>query len=296
MKLKGPMTGSDDIVWKIALFVICGGVIGYGSTYSQFATGNLAELLGYTIPIALILWGIYYLLVARRRGDKVTVTVAIFSFLIIYVSLIASGLFMGGAHYKQETNSKRQAEISEIRRFMKEQMNQTLSLRDDYVLELETIGWKGILDFNRIKADKTFTESRDLIKKVREATKKYRERLDGLSRNVNNNIRSLNISESSKRIMIAGSNDGREKNKKNMETTWRLKAKIFRESEDIINFLSARNGKWIVENGGIVFHNQGDTDKYNSYISSIQNTGRQLEAVQRQARQFFNRSYEQFMR
>lgn len=321
MEEKETMHRPDDNIWKIALALVCVGILGYGFFYSKNTTANLAYLIGYNLPLALIIWGIFYAAVARKREAKIVG----FSFLAIFICMIASGL-IGYSQQKQEakhalseiqdqysaliesstdsqglpkriekpinTTPKARGEFGEMERFMKEFMDQMASQRNDYLLELEAIGWNSILDANRIKADKTFVESKVTIQKAKEVVKKYKEQTSTLLSNAKENIRSLNISETSKREMLSGFDKGMEKAKKNIDAMWSLEGQTINEFENIMNLLSARKGAWVVEGEQILFYNDSDLDRFNSYIASIQNIVNQQEEIQRQSVQTVNRIFD----
>lgn len=321
MEEKEIMQRPDDNIWIIALTLVCAAILGYGFLYSKNTTTDLAFLIGSNLPLTLIIWGVFYVAVARKRGAKI----AGFSFIAIYICMIASGL-IGYSQQKQEaklalseiqdqyskiiesstdsqglpkriekpinTTLKARGEFGEMEKFMKEFMDQMTSQRNDYLLELEAIGWNSILDANRIKADKTFIESKVTIQKAKEVVKKYTNRTNTLLNNAKDNIRSLNISESSKREMLSGFDRGMEKAKENIDAMWSLEAKTINEFENIMTLLSAKKGAWVVDGDQILFYNDSDLERFNSYIASIQSIVKQQEAIQHQSVQTVNRIFD----
>jgi len=187
------------------------------------------------------------------------------------------------------TIPKTGGQFGEMEKFIKEFMAQMVLDRNDYMLGLKAIGWNRILDSNRIKADKSFVESKAMIKKAKEIVIKYTNKTQILLRNTRKNIRSLNISESSKRTMLAGFDNGMEKTKGNIDAMWSMESKIINEFENIITLLSAKKGAWHIDGGHILFYNDSDLVRYNSYIASIQSIGKQQEVMQRQSIQTVNR-------
>lgn len=311
----------DDNVWKIALGLMCIAILGYGLFYSKNTITNLAYLAGYNLPLTLVIWGVFYAAVVRKRGAKIVG----FSFLAIFISMIASGL-LGYSQHKQEakkvlseiqgqfseliefstasqgipkrmekpinTTPKTRGEFGEMERFMKEVMDQAASLRNDYLLELEAIGWNNILDANRIKADKTFVESKITIQKAKEVVAKYTKRTQSLLEDAKDDIRSLNISESSKSGMLSGFELGTETAKANIDAMWSLEAKTISKFENIIILLSSKKEAWIVDGEQILFYNDNDLARFNSYIASIQNIVQQQELIQRQSVQTVNQNFD----
>ena len=190
------------------------------------------------------------------------------------------------------TTPKARGEFGKMEKFMKEFMDQMVSQRNDYLLELEAIGWNSILDANRIKSDKTFIESKVTIQKAKEVVKKYKNQTNKLLNSAKENIRSLNVSESSKKKMLSGFDRGMEKAKKNIDAMWSLEGKTINEFENIITLLSAKKGAWVVESEQILFYKDSDLERFNSYIASIQNIVKQQEAIQRQSVQTVNRNFD----
>ncbi|MBL7205541.1 MAG: hypothetical protein ISS63_14630, partial [Desulfobacteraceae bacterium] len=196
-------------IWKIALTVICIGILSYGFFYSKNTITNFVYLLSYNLPIAALLWVFYYLIFARKSGAKV----AALSFLAIFMSLIASSL-IGFTQQKQQakhalteiqdqystlmdsitdsqgqpqrtkkridTTPKSRGEFGEMERCMKEFMGQMASQRNDYLLELEAIGWHSVLDPKRIQLDRGLDESKVTIRKAKEVVAKYQEKTNVL--------------------------------------------------------------------------------------------------------------------
>ena len=311
----------NNNTWKIALAIVCVVMLGYGFLCSITTTANLSYLMGYYFSHALIVWVIFYIAVTRKRRLKIRGI----SFLAIYISMI-TGSLIGLCQQKQQENlamteiqnqfstliksstdpqglpkrieksidttPKASGNYGELERFTKEIMGQMISQRNDYLLELETIGWGHILDANRIKADKTFAESRDIIRKAKETVNKYHEKNSALFNNVGGKIRSLNISEPAKSAMLSGFEKGMNKSRNNVEASWSLEGKAINEFENIINLLSDRKDAWIVDGKRILFYDDNDVDRYNSYMASIRNIMSQQEEIRRQSIQTANDNFD----
>lgn len=296
--------------WLISLAVVCLGIIAYGYLYSKNSTSDLAFLFGYNLPIGLVIWGIFYAAMGRNQGSKK----AGFSFLVIYCSLIASGLI----GYSQQKSAATQAiteiqkgytsitgsaidaqglpqrigeklditpkttgEFGEIERFTKIFMNKMASQRNDYLLELDAIGWEKILDAERVKQDKTLIESKIMIQKAKDIVSKYRDKTYALLENVRRDISNLDISENLRREMVSGFDHGMTKSRSEIDALWELEAKTISEFENIFVLLSARNGTWIVQNGQILFARDSDLNTFNSHVVAIQELASKQEAIQK---------------
>lgn len=296
--------------WLISLAVVCLGIIAYGYLYSKNSTSDLAFLFGYNLPIGLVIWGIFYAAIGRKQGSKK----AGLSFLVIFGSLIASGL-IGYSQQKSaatqaimeiqkdyssitrsatdaqglpqrieeklDTTPKTKGEFGEMERFMKTFMNKMASQRNDYLLELDAIGWEKILDAERVKQDRTLVESKIMIQKAKDIVSKYRAQTYGLLENARKDISNLNISENSRREMASGFDRGMAKSRSEIDALWNLEAKTISEFENIFVLLSARNGAWVVQNGQILFAHDSDLNAFNSHVIAIQELASKQAAIQK---------------
>ena len=319
------MKRPDDNTWKIVLALVCIGILGYGFLYSKNTTADLAYLFGSNLPIALIIWGIFYAAVARKRGA----TIGGFSFYAIFICLIGSGL-IGYSQHKQEakhmlseiqhkysemiesssdsqglpkridkaidTTPQARGEFCEIERFMKEFINQIASQRNDYLLEIEAIGWYSILDPQRLRVDKGLVESRVTINKAKSIVAKYRHKTDILLHNARKKLESLDMSASLKQRAISGFDRGMEKAKSQIDSMWTLEEKVIVEFENSINLLSARNDAWLLQENPILFYNDTDLNEFYSYITSIQGLLNQQLQIQKQSVETVNNNFTRLLK
>lgn len=297
--------------WLISLAVVCLGIIAYGYLYSKNQTSDFAFLFGYNLPIGLAIWGIFHVAIGRKQGSKK----AVISFLVIFGALIASGL-IGYSQQKSaaiqaiteiqkdyasvtkpatdaqglpqriegqlDTTPKTKGEFGEMERFMKTVMNKMASQRNDYLLELDAIGWDKILDSERVKQDKTLIESKMMLQKANDIVSKYRAQTYVLLENARKDIGNLNVSENLRSEMASGFDTGMAKSRSQIDTLWGLEAKTISEFENIFALLAARKGTWVVQNGQILFASDSDLSAFNSYVTAIQELATKQEAIQKQ--------------
>ena len=162
------------------------------------------------------------------------------------------------------------------------------------MLELEAIGWNSILDPQRIRVDKGLVESRVTIKKAKNIVVKYQERTNALlHNNARVQIESLNRITTLKQEALSGFDRGMEKARTQIDSMWALEGKVVTEFENIINLLSTRNGAWVVQGNQILFYNDSDLNKFNSYISSIQDLVNKQQQFQKQSIETVNNNFQQ---
>ena len=296
--------------WHICLSLTCVGILVYGFLYSTNSTTNLAYLFGYNLPLGLLIWVIFHAAIGRKHRKKS----AGLSFLAIFVSLIGGGL-IGYSQQKREaiqvlsevqsylstinaptdsqglpkhieervdTTPKARGELGEMERHLKTCLNQAAAEQNEYLLELEAIGWGRILDPERVKQDKALIESTVILKQAKGIVKKHRAKVYVLREETRKEIGRLNVSESFKREMLGSFDKAMDKSKRQLDAHWDLEEKILTTFESIVAFLSARVGAWVVSEGQIHFYREEDTNRYNAFLASVQDAVRQQEAIRKQ--------------
>jgi hypothetical protein len=181
-----------------------------------------------------------------------------------------------------DTTPTTKGELGEIEGIIKKLMNQIVSQRNDFLSEIKALGWEKILDPERLKKDRDLIESNSMILKAKDIVGKYRTKNYTLLEDLRKDFDGLNVSASSKQNMMNGFDAGIAKARAQIDTTWNSEANTITEFENIFTLLSARKGKWQVQNGQILFEGDDDINKFNSYVASIQDLTRKQEAIQKQ--------------
>ena len=204
-----------------------------------------------------------------------------------YSSLVAKANDADGLPQRVDTrfepSSKGGGEVAEVEKFMKSFLNKVVAQRNDYLLEIEAIGFDKILDGNRLSRDRSLAESRILLQQARRIVTKYRQQTEVLLETVTNDIRLLNLSERAKRDMVAGYEKGLVASRAQIDAIWDLEFKTLEEFESIFALLSTRKGAWAVSNGQLLFADDSDLRSYNSSITAIQQYVSKQQALQKQS-------------
>lgn len=312
--------GIGENAWIVALAIVCFGIVGYGMFYSTNTISDPAFLAGQYLVYALLLWGIFHAIFLRKRGSKLSGI----AFAAIYIALFAGGLIAASkqkhqvvqaiSSIQQEMNRvatyatdsgglpgrmerapvqtpTASGEFGEIERFMKGLIDRMVAQRNDYLLELEAIGWNSILDAQRIKADTTLSESKVMIERAKAIIDKYEKKTADLMQDARAQITALNMSESTKREMLAGLEKGMSKSGKRLDEQWRLEKQVVRQFENIVLFLALRRN-WVVQGEQILFYNDEDLAKFNTYIGTIQSLVRQQEQIQKSSYAEINQKFD----
>jgi hypothetical protein len=267
--------------WIAALGVVCFGIVGFGVFYSTNTISNPAFLAGQYLVYALFLWAIFHAVFLRKRGTKISGI----SFVAIFIALFAGGLIAASKQQQQaiqavssiqqelgrvasaSTDSsglptriertpseipKAKGEFGEMERFVKEFLDRVVAQRNDYLLELDAIGWNSILDAKRIRNDTTLSESKMMIERAKIIADKYEKKTSELMNGTRAHINALNMSESNKREMLAGFERGMSKSGKVIDEQWKLEKQVLLQVENIILLLAAKKN-WMVQGDQIFF-------------------------------------------
>lgn len=303
--------GQSNRVWKIFLAVLCFGILAYGYLYSKNTTGDFAFLFGYSLPSALFIWGIFHWVVGRKQGNKK----AWFSFLAIFGTLIVSGLIgysqqkgmaiqaiteiqrSFASMMKSGTNAQglqqrsergvdvaptTKGDLGEMERFMKTFMNKIASQRNDYLLELDAVGWTKILEPERVRQDNGLIESKFIIQRAKNIVAKYKISMHTILNNARKDINTLNVSEEHRASVLRGFDNSMAKTGGSLDTLWDLEAETISEFENIITLLSERNGEWAIKDGQILFKSPEDLNTFNSYLAAIKDLAGKESMFQKQ--------------
>lgn len=294
-------------VWIVALVVLCLALLGYGSTNT---VSNPAFLAGQNIGYALLVWGIFYAIFVRKCGA----TIGAVSFIAIYGALFFGGL-IGASQQKQQaikafsaiqqeitrvntalvdssgvptqidsnpaTKPQARGEFGEMEHFMKGYIDRLVVQRNDYLGELQAIGWNSILDAQRIKNDTTLSESKTMIGKAKVVVDKYEKKTAVLVQDTRARMSVLTMSETTTKAMLAGFDESTRKASARMDEQWKLEKQGILQSENIVLLLAASKN-WVVEGGDIVFSNDAELDQFNSYVQKIQEIAQQQEHMQKE--------------
>lgn len=303
----------SDNLWKIFLVILSICILGYGLFFSKNVIDSLTWLIGYYLPSSIIVWLIFYAIFTRKKGAKI----AGISFIIIYVSFMLSGYLSVTMHKIEakkaiteietqfekiaksssspsgiperiqeeiQTSPKSKGVFGEMERFVKIFMDRSVSLRNDYLLELSAVGWDKILDPTRLKNDRTFVESKFTINKVKEIVEKYKTLTNNLfEEGAFAEIDRLEIDEDFKQEMKDGFKRGLGTTKIMIDRNWFLEEKCLLEIEKIIDLLSTHKDVWVIENSQILFYNENDLKEFNAYIYNIQEIVKEQQLIQQQS-------------
>jgi hypothetical protein len=191
---------------------------------------------------------------------------------------------------KPVTAISTKGEFREVEKFIKIYMNQMVSQRNDYLLEVEACKWREILDPKRIKKDDNLTESKMIIQNARNIVKKYRVKTYTLIDTGRKNIESMDTNNKHKQGLLVGFNKGTEKASAKIDAMWDLESQVIAEIENIFTLLTKKKGDWEINEEGtqILFASGEDLNTFNSCVSAIQGIVEKQMGIQKESNDSVN--------
>src|SRR5262249_13583214 len=99
---------------------------------------------------------------------------------------------------KIDTTPAAQGEVGEMERFGRTFMSRMAEQRNDYLKQLDAIGWDKILDMQRIAGDKSLSQSKAMVGKARSLVASYREKALATIEGARADIDKLQVSDAAK--------------------------------------------------------------------------------------------------
>lgn len=295
--------------WLIVLAALCLAILAFGAFVSTNSVSNTAYLVGFYLPLALVLWGILYATCLRRRG----ILRNILALVAIQTSLVSAGLISATKHERQAealveslkeeldrlaalaTDSgdpapgaakssvgsrKLSGEYHELELLTRSVFAQILELRNDYLAELSAIGWDDMLSAERLAGDAGLVESKKRIVAARAIVEKYRKKTDEFVLSVRVQAQNMKASAATKREFIQGFERRASGADGSFAQVWNFESHVVDKCEELIDLLGSCEG-WEVADGQILFVRDEDVTSYNALLETIFELAAQQEERQR---------------
>lgn len=273
----------------LTLVLIAVTVLIYASTqyYLNIAGGiayRIGALAGYSMWIAIVSHLVWRFIFKKRMQIRLLC----FSILFFIISAYQSATMLNEVKKTKSTIKDIDSSISDF--MAGEQLQQNENRSDDVLTQLSV--WlnnhmsnvqQDDLEFNarlekliaNIPAHETFTNYANMIRAknelryFRQLINDYEERLRERDNQALNRIRSLVIENKSKELMITGFREGTRQRDEYFTEYFRIERTIISVSEEMLNFLISRTGKFSIIDGELSFHSQADANVYNNYAQRI---------------------------
>jgi hypothetical protein len=303
--------------WIAAVAVICVGIIAYGVFYSTNAYTDLAYLIGYSLPPAIVLTAIVRWVWLRGQG----VRPVLISFASIFVSLLLCWQIAAerqrleaiAAVNSMQTQAARAAAtppdeqvavdtrpvargpFGEMERLMLGLIGEMAEQQNDYSAELTAIGWDNILDAARLRADPGLKRTLPIISQAEQLVDKYEARYMSLLGGLDQRIQQIDVPTEVKRSMSTGLARGLEKARPVIEEQWRIEREIVAQVKGMAVLLRDPR-TWEMEGDMFLFEQDSDVDEYNARQSRLVELITRQEANRQQMMGEFQQNMDELKR
>jgi hypothetical protein len=296
------------LVGSIWVAVVCAGVFAYNVLRSDVGAGT-SYAIGEGIGGGLVLWVIFHFAIAKRRGWEFSGAALGF---ILAAAAVGSAVNVKAKENREQMAAMRDSmrkeidavarsvqeakptaridttptaggEVGEMERFGRTFLSRMAELRNDYLRQLDSIGWDGILDAKRIAADKGLVHSRQMVGKARALVASYKEKALATIESARADIDKLPVSDEARRGFRKGFEKSLETSRGRLVEQLTLEAGIVDEVGKLFDLLAAKSGTWAVRGGQLVFADQATLSSFNGHLAEMQKLSARQEALQKQA-------------
>lgn len=171
-------------------------------------------------------------------------------------------------------------ESAEIQAFMNSYFNKAIAQHNDYMAELEAIGWNRVLDPDRIQQDAGLVESRAIVSRAKVTVAKFRQRSHALFEEAAVLVNAMDTNSGMKRGFVTGFRKSSSKGNDDAMRVWAMEAEIVATTEQIIQLLSDPRVSWAFESEQFVFADDQSLALFNGYVDRINELVRLEQEIQ----------------
>ena len=255
-------------------------------------------MAGFYAPVGLVIWMIYLRVVGKVRPKKILLP----SLAALLLSLMASG-FIGYTLNKQAAikmtqdlrkdiiniqesglnedgtpkpidievakTSNARGDMGKFEKVIREMMQTSLDIRNEYLASLNKLNWNSLLDPNRIANDEGLSQSKAMVADAKNFVQEYREKTIGLIDEMRAKIEATNFEFSTKDSILQGYDESAGASKEMLGKIMDYEYEIVLEFEKIINLLDKSADNWEIADGLIYFNDAKDLEYYNQRMEKI---------------------------
>lgn len=171
-------------------------------------------------------------------------------------------------------------EAGRMHQVMRQYLNAAFQVRNDYLAELEAMGWSGILDADRLKADAGMVESKRLVAEARAAMARAETGSVAALKSIPGLIEAAPITAANKREMLKGYEGSLAKGLADIRGAYALESETLDQFAGMVELLE--RVEWDVDQSQIVFVHDVDVETYNAHFHRITALTEEIAARQKQ--------------
>lgn len=175
-------------------------------------------------------------------------------------------------------------EAGEIQGFVKAYLNQAISENNEYLAELEAIGWVGVLDPARVSKDPGLRDSKVIIANAKATVEKFRERWHQMQIRTRSAVSGMDTSTAMKRGFVVGFADQSNRAAAEAAQVWEMETQIVATAEDMIELLNVKRSTWTIETGQFAFSDEQVLSEFIAHGEKMDDLIRRQDALRKVGR------------
>ena len=293
------------IIAFAVLGLICVGIVAFQLFISTDKNTNIPSLIGEKAVYGLILWSIFN----HFLGKHLTQHTQGLSFVVVLVTMVASAQWTAERRAQVEAaslarieanvmsvldgeedengrmapieieSSAASGEFATMEASLNEYLNQVIANGNDYLTELDAIGYESLLDGNRIKKDADLAESRFIVERAAAIVDKYEQLNEQTAFDFRDRFAEQEISPASKQSFRESFDEKLAPSLDRARQIWDLERQALAKVDEMVHFLAMSQSSWAMEGDQYVF----DTDKnlaiFNQIFAEIDETTAQQDEL-----------------
>jgi len=304
----------------IVLAAICAALFAYEFVFSTSSNTNISFHIGENVAYGTIIFFGF----AHFLGKHLTRNQKSFAFVVIVASLTSGGYLTAERRSQAETESLArmqdnllsilddrdsedgrmtplapspdasgaQGELGILEANLTEYLNQVISNNNDYITELEAIGFNNLLDGDRIKSDTDLSESQFINERALGIVDKYEELNIQAAYDYRDGALDWGISAASLESFQTSFDKRLETSLEQAKQIWELERQVVNQIDELVRFLSLSQASWAVENDQYVINTDKNLAIFNSFVDQISEASAEQEAIRAESanttREIFN--------
>lgn len=291
----------------IVLAVICAALFAYEFVFSTSSNTNISFHIGENVAYGTIIFFGF----AHFLGKHLTRNQKSFAFVVIVASLTSGGYFTAERRSQAETESlarmqdnllsiledtdsedgrmtplspspdasEAQGELAILEANLTEYLNQVIANNNDYITELDAIGFNNLLDADRIRSDTDLSESQFINERALAIVDKYEELNIQAAYDYRDGAIDWGISAASLESFQTSFDKRLETSLELAKQIWELERQVVNQIDELVRFLSLSQSSWTIEDDQYAFYTDKNRDIFNSFVDQISEASAQQEAI-----------------
>jgi len=203
-----------------------------------------------------------------------------YSLAAILAVLVAAAAVYVGARVSQRSEAQSDSRSAAVVKDFADSLAQAgVQSREEYLGEMDGIGWNTVLSAERLAQDEDLTATEKILVEAEKLVSKYAKKAEDNFEQIPVLAGRLDLPGDVKQQLISEWEVGAEATREKIKRVWELERQVLEHFRAIARLL-ARRESWVIENGQLQFRQQADLDEFKSIMNKIQSSAAEQQQIQ----------------